>query len=537
MGALFRRSSSIVRSARMRSGAWDPTDDRWYIGAPWLGQMTASGQRVSPELALTVSAIWRATFGIMGDVSTLPCQVFRYLDDGGKERTRTHPLAYPLRWQPNQEQTAQQFFGMTVGHQLLRGNAYWEIVAGLRGFADQLVPRHPDRVQKERSPSGRPLYRLIRGNSDGTDRILSSDEMVHVPDLLTFDGWLGASRIAYGMNSIGGMLGAEHASQTFFSTGMTAGVVATHKGGELDPEELKNIHSSLQLYAGSKNQGGVLIIEEDLAIQKLGIEPEKAQLLATRQHSVKDVARWFGYPGHKLESDGQTQAYAAREQANLEYVIGCIRPILIGLEQIVQKDLILDKDAYFVEFLMDALFRGDLKSQAEYYAKAIQFGWMNRNEVRLRSNLNPAEGLDRFLEPENMRDADPEVAAANREDRDRSQQAKRIGQGQSAGVRASLLAYEAGLRIVRKEKAAVTKAAEKFAKDGAGWSAWLREFYADHAGFVASTLKVPLKQAREYAAEHGTVLEQQGVKAMEDWEPTVATELAVWALEGVKAAA
>ena len=98
------------------------------------------------------------------------------------------------------------------------------------------------------------------------------------------------------------------------------------------------------------------------------MEPEKAQLLATRQHSVKDVARWFGYPGHKLETDGQTQAYAAREQANLEYVVGSVRPIVTSLEQIIQKDLILDQETYFVEFLMDALFRGDLKSQAEYYA-------------------------------------------------------------------------------------------------------------------------------------------------------------------------
>ena len=393
----------------------DPLDDFWYSGniaTPWLGQVTASRQWAPPDLPFsTFRPIWRATFGIMGDVSTLPCQIFRYLDNGGKERSRTHPLAYQLRWQPNEFQTAQQFFGMTVGHQLLRGNAYWQLLPGPRGFADQLIPRHPDRVQKERSPSGRPLYCVLRGKPDGTDLMLTSDEMIHVPDLLTFDGWLGASRIAYGMNSIGGMLGAEHSSQSFFATGMTAGVVATHKGGELDETELKNVHTSLSLFsAGSKNTGGILVVEEDLAIQKLGIETEERNS-ATRQHSVKEVARWFGYPGHKLETDGQTQAYAAREQANLEYVVGSIRPILIGLEQVIQKDLILDKDDYFAEFLMDALFRGDLKSQAEYYAKAIQFGWMNRNEVRLGSNLNPADGLDRFLEPENMRDADPTVAA------------------------------------------------------------------------------------------------------------------------------
>jgi hypothetical protein len=330
------------------------------------------------------------------------------------------------------------------------------------------------------------------------------------------------------MQSIGGMLAADSASQHFFTRGMTAAVVATHKGGELDEDELKSVHTSLSLYAaGAQNNGGILVIEDDLAIQHLGVEPEKAQLLATRQDGVKHVARWFGYPGHKLEVDGQTQAYAAREQANLEYVVGSLRPIIIGLEQVVQKDLVLAKDVYFAEFLMDALFRGDLASQAEYFSKAIQFGWMNRNEVRLRQNLNPEPGLDRFLEPVNMQDTsratDPNKKAPRRAP-------SRLAQ------RAHLLAYEAGQRIVRKEIAAVTKLAKQHAQDVEGWKAGLRAFYDDHAGFVAATLHVPVAAAREYAAEHGLVLERQGVVAMEGWEHVVACELAEWALSGEAAA-
>lgn len=535
MGALFARSSSIVRPARMRADAGGHLDDRYFVPSQWLGSMTQAGVRVSPDLVMTLSAVWRCVSGIVGDASTAPCQIFRHRDDGGKERSRRHRLAYQLRWQPSQLQTAQQYYGMIISHQLLRGNAYVELVPGRRGFADQLIPRHPDRVRKERLPSGSIRYRLTRGNTDGSDRFLTSDEMMHMPDMLTFDGWLGASRVEYGLQSFGAMLATEKASQSFFSRGMTAAVVATHKGGELDEDELKNVHASLSLYAsGAENNGGILVIEEDLTIAHLGIDPEKAQLLATRQNAVRQIANWFGYPGHKLEIDGQTQAYAAREQANLEYVVGCLRPIFINLEQTQQMHLFLEdeKEEYFSEFLMDALFRGDLKSQAEYYAKAIQFGWMNRNEVRLRSNLNPEQGLDRFLEPENMRDADPAVEARRQQQED----PKPVGRGQSAGVRATILAYGTGQRIIRKEIAEVTKLAKRHANDPDGWKAGLQAFYQDHAGFVAEELHVPLLAAREYAAEHGLVLTQQGVSAMESWEHTVASELAAWALDGDRAA-
>jgi HK97 family phage portal protein len=534
MGFL-QRMSTTVAPARMRAGL-DPWNDRYYdIPNGWTAALSNAGVRVNADIALTLSAVWRAVSGITGDISTLPCQILQYLANGGKDRARNHPLAYMLRWQPNAQQTAQQFFGMTVGHQLLRGNAYWEIVAGPRGFAQELIPRHPDRVRKERLPNGRPRYRLTAGGGDTQVRYLTADEMVHVPDLLTFDGWLGASRIAYGTQSVGGMLGAETAAQSFFATGMTAGVVATHKGGELDEDEAKALHGSLARYAsGAKNNGGILLIEEDLTIQQLGIEPEKAQLLATRQYGTKEVARWFNYPGHKLEAESQTQAYAAREQANLEYVMGCIRPICIGLEQIIQKDLILDQETFFAEFLIESLFRGDMAAQAAFFTAMIRNRVFNPNEVRLKLNANPYEGGDEYCPWNTASAADN---GANGSQQNDTKPAGKSRGAQVSQVRASMLAYEAGQRIVRREIAAVTKLAQKHANDPDGWKSGLQAFYQDHAGFVAETLKVSMPAAREYAAEHGLALANQGVVAMDDWGHVVASELAAWALEGTRTGA
>jgi hypothetical protein len=299
----------------------------------------------------------------------------------------------------------------------------------------------------------------------------------------------------------------------------------------MDEDELKKTHTSLSLYAGgAKNAGGILLIEDDMTIEKLGVEPEKAQLLGAREFTVRDVARWFKMPAHKLQATGQTESYNSIEVKNLDYLIETLRPIDVTIEQAIQRDLILDPEAFFSEFLMDALLRGDTAARAQYYRTAIQFGWMNRNEVRLRENLNPAPGLDRFLEPINMTDAANRPAGPK--------PSRRNGSTARADVRAAMLAFEAGQRIVRKEKAAVLKLAEKHAQDVDAWKAGLRAFYEDHAGFVAQTLRVPLPAAREYAAEHGTVLEQRGIVVFtEDWDYTVAAELASWALEGAAAAA
>lgn len=44
---------------------------------------------------------------------------------------------------------------------------------------------------------------------------------------------------------------------------------------------------------------------------------------------------------------------------------------------------------------------GDTDARYNAYRTAILAGWMSRNEARERENMNPAEGLDTFLDPLN----------------------------------------------------------------------------------------------------------------------------------------
>lgn len=60
--------------------------------------------------------------------------------------------------------------------------------------------------------------------------------------------------------------------------------------------------------------------------------------------------------------------------------------------------------------LVEGLLRGDTKSRYDAYASALQNGWMSRNEVRVRENLNPINGGDVFLEALNMTPAGDRTA-------------------------------------------------------------------------------------------------------------------------------
>jgi hypothetical protein len=89
---------------------------------------------------------------------------------------------------------------------------------------------------------------------------------------------------------------------------------------------------------------------------------------------------------------------------------------------------------------------------------------------------------------------------------------------------------EAAARVVQKEIAAATKAAQKFASDPKGWAAWGVEFYGDHAGFIGHVLKLPSNQAKAYAETQRAALAAGGVPVMADWETRVVPQLAALAL-------
>jgi hypothetical protein len=87
------------------------------------------------------------------------------------------------------------------------------------------------------------------------------------------------------------------------------------------------------------------------------------------------------------------------------YINHTLRPYGVRIEQNLDQQILPqdERDAgMFFEHLFDAFLRGDIATRFEAYVKGITNGFISRNEVRARENLNPVKGGDVMLIPANM---------------------------------------------------------------------------------------------------------------------------------------
>src|SRR3990167_9359990 len=372
--------------------AYAPGDDFWYTN---FSRASFGGMNITPETAMACSAVFASVRAISEDVASLPLFMHQRRADGGKTRAPFHPLYDLLHDQPNRWQTAFEFREMMQGHVLLRGNAYAQIVSGPRGPVDQLVPLHPDRVKPEVGEDGNIRYRVRRKN--GTEYILLDDEMFHLRGLSS-DGLTGLSVIALARESVGLALSAEAYGGRFFNASASpSGTLTTDQ--KLSPEAAERMAADWQKkHAGIDNAHKVVVLEEGLKWQQIGMTSEDAQFLETRIHQVQDIARWFRMPPHKIGELSRATFTNIEHQA-IEYVVDTVRPWCVRWEQRIDADLIMNRAVFFAQHNVDALLRGDTQSRYNAHGMSIRDGWQNRNEVRERENMNREEGLDEFLQP------------------------------------------------------------------------------------------------------------------------------------------
>lgn len=509
-----------------RAAAPAADHDFWYRPA---GAATQAGVDVSEDGALRISTVFRCVGILAGLVATLPLLMYRRRPDGGKDRATNHPLAAILHDQPNTWQTAFEFREQMQGHLLLRGNAYAEILPGPRGFADQLVPLHPDRVMPKKLDSGRIVYEHRQDN--GMRRTLVQDEVFHLRGPSS-DGVKGLSVIALARESMGLALATEGFGARLFSQRPTMAGILKHPHRLTSEASKRMAESFTAATTGLANAHLPAVLEEGTDWVSVGMTSEDSQFLETRRFQVADIARWFGVPLPMLNETEKTTSWGTGiEQFMLAFVIHTLMPWLKRWEQAIGRDLVLATETYFAEFLVDALLRGATKERYEAYSIALGGrAWMAPNEARTRENLNRVEGYDEIAREAqgaaSSRSASPARSAAPRPEDAGEDEAAR------AASRARTILSAAAARLVRREILAIQKWAPRHAADAAAWRSWVEDFYANHADRVAEALAVDRHEAQRYTLDHQQALLRDGVAALEDWDHDAAPALVAMAMRG-----
>lgn len=505
----------------------------WLIN--WMGGgQSLAGVSITPESALKYGPVFAAVRLISQSIASLPLHIYKR-DGKNKERFPKHPVNSLLHDSPNPEMTAIIFRELLSVHALLWGNAYAYIDRNNAGMPLELLPLLPDRTYAERK-KGVLLYFTTVNN---TKLMLRPDQVLHIP-ALSLDGITGKSPITLARESIGLGLAAEGYGSAFFGNNASPGGVLEHPN-KLSPEAAANLKDSWNAnHAGFGKAHKTAILEEGMKFNPMSLSQKDAEFLETRKFQVTEIARWFNVPP-SLIGDLERATFKNTEQQNLSFVMHSLRPWLVRFEQEFNRKLFKEseKSKLFSEHDVDGLLRGDLKTRYEGWRSAIGAGWMTRNEVRLIENLNPLDGLDEPVIPNNavLVGDDPEPEGPSEPDQDPDADIDGDEEGQERSIIAPFL-QDAARRIIKRETGELRQSIKK--RSGEELERWLDTYYKEFRGVISQTFKpfandpLALAEIAQVAERHvsesrAALMLCQGRSALEQalksWEQSRITEL------------
>lgn len=348
---------------------------------------------VNNSTALTLSAVWRSINLISSSLAGLP---FRHFSESKQGRiVNPNSRVTMLLKFPNEIMTGYIFRESMMANAVGRGNAYAYIQRDAAGNPIELMPILNENciplIYKNR------LYYKIKIDNEFV--VVTSDNILHVPGL-SFDGRVGYNPIAIARESIEGALSTQRFGNKFYENGANiSGVLEVP--GELNDTSYNRLKQSWkEKHEGANNAGSTAILEGGTKFSKIGIPPEEAQFLETREFQITEIARWFGVPPHML-ADLKNSTLNNIEHQAMEFVTYTLLPWANRFEEECNRKLVQPSKIgidYF-EHEFNGLLRADSQARGDYYQKMVGIGGLSPNQIAILENMPTFDGGDqRFIQ-------------------------------------------------------------------------------------------------------------------------------------------
>lgn len=365
------------------------------------GGGSVAGPSVTPDSALTIPTLFRCVSLIASLIAG--CPLITYRNPGKK--TVLVPALDPLN--SNTTYTQYELWELVLTHLLLCGNAYVLKVKNAADRVTDLRPIWPGRVSVKPAPGGGKIFYVKQVDADGkllpdAPTKYTPDELMHIPGL-GYDGLTGLSPIAYAKQTLGTAIAGDRLAARFYSNGtQLAGIIKTAVPlkSENDADEIKRKWAIKNSGLGAA--GGVAVLDAETEFQPLTIPPEQLQFLESRRWQTNEIARLYGIPPHLVgDVEKSTSWGSGIEQQNTAFVAYTLAAWANRIEQRVTREVVGTRGQVSC-FDFSSLLRGDMTERFNAYAIAVQWGYMTRNEARIREAWEPIDGLNEPLQPLNM---------------------------------------------------------------------------------------------------------------------------------------
>lgn len=353
---------------------------------------TRSGINVTEISAMNCSVVNACVRVISDPIGFLPLHIYEQMP-GDRRIATEHPLYTLLHNAPNPWMTATTFRQLLQSHLLTFGNAYSEVTRRSgSGEVIRMVPIDP-RTVTPKFDGSRKWFEIRQKNGSNVEK---SDQQIWHMAGLGFDGVKGYSVIEMARESIGLAQAMEQYGASFFGNGGRVPYLLKHPNNfktEADFDRFKAQWNAA--YGNAAAWHAVPMLTGGLEYEQIGMNPEDAQLLSSREFQIQEIARWYKVSPHKL-ADLSRATFSNIEHLNIEFLTETLSYWLKLWEQSIWLSLLSDKDKkrYYAEFNSDAILRGDAKTTAEALSSQVQNGLLTPNEGRKLYNRAAVTGGD-----------------------------------------------------------------------------------------------------------------------------------------------
>ncbi len=366
---------------------------------------TASKVRIDAFTSLTISSVWQAVNVIAGGVAQLPLITYERDQNGNRDRATKHSVYQLLKRRPNRFMTALQFKMTLQSHVLLWGNAYAHIQRDVMGNPIAMYPLLPHLTRPVVDERGNLTYETQIGPEGYRKfKVIKAQDVLHLRGL-GFDGLQGYSVVSMARESFGLAKAAERHGATYFGNYATPQGILKVPGPRPTNEQMAQTKADWKKLNSGDNEHDVAVLYGGMEFTPMSMSNKDSQFLESRQFNRSEVASWFNLPPHKV-GDLSRATFSNIEEQNSDYLNTSLMFWLCVWQEECGDKLLSDKEkeeeSHYMEFNTAALLRGNTKSRYESYAIGVTNGWVSRNEVRQKENLNRVDGLDEFLVPLNM---------------------------------------------------------------------------------------------------------------------------------------
>jgi HK97 family phage portal protein len=352
-----------------------------------LAGTSSAGMTVSPHTAFHVRAFFQGVGIVSVWPGILPLVTYRRAADDERERATSLPAYRLLHDAPNPYTVPIVFWQTIMAHALTWGNGYAEIEFDNADRPKALWNVPPDKLEpvvEGAPPKQRLVYRYAGS------RTIPATDILHIPGL-GFDGIKGYSVISMARRSLGTAMAAEEFGASFFGNGAWPGVVLEHPG-KLSPEAQNRLVASVELrHQGAQKSNRTMVAEEGMKVKKIGIPPDDAQFLETREFGVVDVAGWLNLSPHMLGHRPGEWPGGTPEAADRHFFTHTLQPWLVRIQQECNRKLLPSTGGYYTEHLPEALLRMSPEAKAQNYKVYFDMGVLTAEQIARKENLPKPE--------------------------------------------------------------------------------------------------------------------------------------------------